>query len=152
MNSIFGRNGQRVLALIIGIADLSEEEVDQVTNVWKRVSPPDRAGAWAQLIRIATEQERYQILVAAARARREALSAGHKLRRMDWPFWAAASDAAAAVAAGARIGGACDILTAPLTAVMPSLAPSPGRTRDVAAGLTGDEPPAPDVLGEGGQP
>ena len=129
MASLFGRNGQRVLALLAGIADLSAEEADQVTTAWKQERIPDRATAWARLIRTATEQERQGILAAASVARREALAAAHRLHRTDWAFWAAASDAAAAVAAGTRLGPHYDTLTAPLAQVMPSLAPSPGRTR-----------------------
>ena len=39
MNPIFGQDGQRVLALITGIADLTAEEVDQVTDAWKQACP-----------------------------------------------------------------------------------------------------------------
>ena len=73
--------------------------------------------------------------MAASLARREALAAAHRLHRMDWAFWAAASDAAAAVTAGARIGRHYDTLTGPLAAVMPPLAAWPGRARG-AAGFT----------------
>lgn len=129
MHSLFGRNGHRVLALLAGIADLSAEQADQVTDAWKQEPFLDRAAAWARLIRTTTEQERHGILAAASVARREALAAAHRLHRTDWAFWAAASDAAAAVAAGTRPGRHYDTLTAPLAQVMPSLAPRPGRTR-----------------------
>jgi hypothetical protein len=142
MNPIFGQNGQPVLALIVGIADLSAEDVDQVTDAWKQVRPFDRAAAWARLVQTTTEQERYQILAAASLARREALAAAHRLRRLDWAFWAAASDAAAAVAAGARLGRHYDTLTAPLVAVMPALVPSPDRTHGGAGDFAADEPRA----------
>ena len=122
MNDIFARDSDRVLTLIAGIADLSPAEADQVTEAWKQASPLDRARAWARLTRATTEQERYQILAAASLARKEALTAARRLHRMDWAFWAAASDAAAAVAAGPRIGPPYDTLTAPLAAVMPALA------------------------------
>jgi hypothetical protein len=149
MYQIFGRDSRRVLALITRIADLSPAEVDEVTNAWKQASPPDRARAWARLTRATTEQERHRILAAASLARREALAAAHRLRRMDWAFWAAASDAAAAVAAGTRIGRPYETLTAPLAAVMPALAPHLGRTDGRTAGFGEDEPPAPAVLREG---
>jgi hypothetical protein len=149
MNQIFGRGSRRVLALVARIADLSPAEVDQVTNAWKQASPQDRARAWARLTRATTEQERYRILAAASLARREALAAAHRLRRMDWAFWAAASDAAAAVAAGTRIGRPYETLTAPLAAVMPALAPRPGLTDGRTALLGEDEPPAPAVLRQG---
>lgn len=149
MNQIFGRDSRRVLALITRIADLSPAEVDQVTSAWKQASPQDRARALARLTRATTERERYRILAAASLARREALAAAHRLRRMDWAFWAAASDAAAAVAAGTRIGRPYETLTAPLAAVMPALALRPGRTDDCTAGFGEGEPPAPAVLREG---
>ena len=149
MNEIFGRNSQSVLALIARIANLSPEEVDQVANAWKEASPPDRARAWARLTRATTEHERYRVLAAASLARREALAVAHRLRRMDWAFWAAASDAAAAVAAGTRIGHPYGTLTAPLAAVMPALAPPPGITGGHTAGFRDNEPPAPTVLREG---
>ena len=149
MNQIFGWQSERVLALITRIADLSPAEVDQVTNAWKQVSALDRARAWAQLTRATTEQEQYQLLAAASLARREALAAAHRLRRMDWAFWAAASDAAAAVAVGTRIGRPYEILTAPLAAVMPALAPLPGLTDGRTAAFNEDEVPAPAVLRKG---
>ena len=104
MTSIFGRNGQRVLALITGIPVLSADQVDQVTGTWKQGNPDDRASAWAQLNGTTSEEERYEILAAASLARREALETSRRMRRDDRAFWAAACDASAAVAAGDRIG------------------------------------------------
>jgi hypothetical protein len=149
MNPMFGQDGERVLTLITGIADLSAEEVDQVTDAWKQVCPADRATAWAWLVQTTTEQERYQILAAASLARREALATAHRLHRVDWAFWAAVSDAAAAVAAGTRIGRHYDTLTAPLAAVMPPLAARPGLAPVSAAGFTGGDPRTPAVSSEG---
>jgi hypothetical protein len=149
MNPMFGPDGQRVLTLITGIADLTADEVDQVTDAWKQVCPADRATAWAWLVQTTTEQERYQILAAASLARREALATAHRLRRVDWAFWAAVSDAAAAVAAGTRIGRHHDTLTAPLAAVMPSLTANQGPAHASAAGFAGHDPRASGVLSEG---
>lgn len=149
MNPLFGHDGQRVLALITRIGDLTAEEVDQVTDAWKQVCPSHRAAAWAHLVRTTTEQERYQILAAASVARREALAAAHRLHRVDWAFWAAVSDAAAAVAAGTRIGRHYDTLTAPLSGVMPALAASPGPAYASGAGFTGHDPGSAAVLSEG---
>lgn len=120
--SIFGPNGQRVLALITGIPALSADQVDQVTRTWKQANPDDRASAWAQLNGTTTEEERYEILAAASLARREALETSRRMHRPDRAFWAAACDASAAVAAGDRIGRHYDILVAPFAEVMPSLA------------------------------
>jgi len=149
MNPMFGQDGQRVLALITGIPDLTAAEVDQVTDAWKQVCPSDRAKAWARLVQTTTEQERYQILAAASVARREALATAHRLHRMDWAFWAAMSDAAAAVAAGTRIGRHYDTLTAPLATVMPPLAACPGRVPVSAADFTADDRRTSAVLSEG---
>jgi hypothetical protein len=147
MNDIFARDSDRVLTLITGIADLSPAEADRVTEAWKQASPLDRARAWARLTRATTGQERYRIQAAASLARKEALTAARRLHRTDWAFWAAASDAAAAVAAGPRIGPPYDTLTAPLAQVMPALAPS--RTRNGTAAFSEAEPPALDALKEG---
>ena len=81
--SIFGSNGQRVLALITGIPALSADQVDQVTGTWKQGNPDDRASAWAQLNGTTTEEERYEILAAASLARREALETSRRMRRAD---------------------------------------------------------------------
>ena len=105
MDHIFGRDHHRVIAIIARLAELSPEEAGKVTSAWKQASPEDRARAWAGLVRGTTEPERYQILAAASLARQEALEAAHRMQWLDWTFWAAASDAAAAVAAGPGIGG-----------------------------------------------
>jgi hypothetical protein len=136
MDHIFGRDHYRVIAIIARIADLSPEEAGKVTRAWKRTSPADRARAWAGLVRAMTEPERYQILAAASLARREALAAAHRMQRLDWAFWAAASDAAAAVAAGPGIGDPYEILTSPLATVMPSLVASPASTGTTAVDVT----------------
>jgi len=106
--TMFGPDGQRVLALIIRLPSLNADQVDQVTSAWKRGDPSGRAHAWAQLNRAATDEERHWILTAAALARREALETARRLDRADWAFWAAACDAGAAAAAGARLGPAYD--------------------------------------------
>jgi hypothetical protein len=133
MTSTFGPNSQRVLALIASIPGLSAGQVDQVISAWKRVSPSTRARAWAQLSRITAEDERYRILAAAALARREALDTARRTHRMDWAFWAAACDAGAAVAAGARIGRHYDTLLAPFAAAVPALGRPPAPDGTTAA-------------------
>jgi hypothetical protein len=134
MTSTFGPNSQRVLALIASISGLSASQVDQVICAWKRVDPRARARAWTQLNRITTEDERYRILAAAALARREALECARRTHRMDWAFWAAACDAAAAVAAGVRIGRHYDTLLAPFATAVPALGrpPAPDGTAATA--------------------
>lgn len=136
MDHVFGRDHHRVIVIIARIADLSPEEAEKVTNAWKQISPADRARAWAGLVRGTTEPERYRILAAASLARREALAAAHRMRRMDWAFWAAASDATAAVAAGPGIGNPYQTLTAPLAAVMPTLVANPDSADTNAVDFT----------------
>jgi hypothetical protein len=67
MQSIFGRNGQRALALITRLARLSAKEVNEVADAWSQGSALNRGRAWAQLVRASTEQERYRILAAGPR-------------------------------------------------------------------------------------
>ena len=131
MMSMFGPNGQRVLALIAAIPGLSADQVDQVTVAWKSGSPDGRDRAWAELSHMMDEDERYRILAAASLARREALETARRMDRRDWAFWAAACDAGAAVAVGERIGGHYKTLVAPFAAVVPVLAdgPAPKLTR-----------------------
>jgi hypothetical protein len=125
MMSMFGPNGQRVLALIAAIPGLSADQVDQVTLAWKQGSPDGRSRAWANLNRVTDEEERYRILAAASLARREALETARRVDRADWAFWAAACDAGAAVAVGRRIGGHYDTLVAPFAAVVTVLTDRP---------------------------
>jgi hypothetical protein len=130
MMSMFGPNGQRVLALITAIPGLSADQVDQVTVAWKRGNPDGRHRAWAKLNAAMDEDERYRILAAASLARREALETARRADRTDRAFWAAACDAGAAVAVGERIGDHYDMLVAPFAAVVPVLAdrPAPAAT------------------------
>ena len=143
MTLTFDADGQRVLALISCISSMSAGEADQVTGAWKRGSAAERARAWARLNRAATEAERYRILAASALARREALETARRLRRTDWAFWAAACDAGAGVAAGARIGRHYDTLVAPFAEVLPALAHSPAAPASAADYQAGPSVPAP---------
>ena len=133
MRSMFGPNGQQVLALIASISGLSADQVDQVTNAWRRHSPHERNRAWAHLCRTTGEDERYEILAAASLARREALEIAARMNRADWAFWAAAYDAGAAVAAGERIGGPYDALITPFAGVVPFLSGGTGSSHGAAA-------------------
>jgi hypothetical protein len=132
MTSMFGPNGQRVLALIAAIPGLSADQVDQVTVAWRRGSADRRARAWAKLNRLTGEDERYRILAAASLSRREALETARRMDRLDWAFWAAACDAGAAVAVGKRIGEDYDTLVAPFADVVPVLAIDPASARQRA--------------------
>ena len=146
MALISGPNGQRVLALISCISGLRAREVDQVTSAWNRANEYARARAWAQLNQAASEHERYRILAVSALARREAMETGRRMRRTDWAFWAAACDAGAAVAAGARIGRHYDTLIAPLAEVIPALARGPIQLPDGEAASATDHQSEPEIL------
>jgi hypothetical protein len=122
MKTIFGPHTRRVLDVLDRLKDLSPADVDLVAVTWKHANDLDRAEAWAQLNRATSRDERYPILAAAAAGRRTAMDIARDLHRTDWAFWAAAWDAAAAIAAADRIGGYYDVLAAPVAAVMPSLA------------------------------
>jgi hypothetical protein len=125
MRAIFGPHTEQVLALLTDLWRLSPEEINKVTKAWKEASDLDRAEALARLNRGASRNERYRILAAASVARRQAMDVAYMHHRTDWAFWAAAWDAAAAIAADDDSGSEYDILTAPLMTVLPSL--SQGR-------------------------
>ena len=135
MRAVFGPHTKRVVQFLTNLRDLSPIEIDMVTGIWKQADDLDRAQAWAQLQRVTTQDERYLVLAAAAAARRIAMDTAHKLSRSDWASWAAACDAAAAIAAGDRLGADYDTLTAPLAAVMPWLATSQPSDQGQAPGL-----------------
>jgi hypothetical protein len=120
MREVFGGRTRQVLDFLARLRDLSPAEIDLVTSAWKQASGLDRAEAWARLLTITTPGERYPILAAASAARRAAMETTRALRRPDWAFWAAAWDAAAAIAAADRIGSSYDTLTTPCAALVPA--------------------------------
>jgi hypothetical protein len=129
MRPIFGPHTERVLEFLADLWLLSPEEISKVTTAWKEAGDLERAEAWAQLHRVASGDEWDKILAAASVARRQAMDAAYLLQRADWAFWAAAWDAAAAIAAEERIGSGYYVLTRPLMTVMPSLSQSRGGAR-----------------------
>jgi hypothetical protein len=137
MRQIFGPHTERVLKFLADLWLLSPEQISEVTAAWKQASDLERAEAWAQLHRVATGEDWDEILAAASVARRQAMDAAYLLHRVDWAFWAAAWDAAAAIAAEDRIGSGYHVLTRPLMTVMPSLSES--RTGARVPAQRGDE-------------
>src|SRR5258708_2427248 len=121
MRLIFGPHTQRVLKFLADLWLLSPNEISTVTQTWKDANDLERAEAWAQLHRDASAEDWDRILAAASVARRQAMDAAYLLERTDWAFWAAAWDAAAAIAAEESIGSYYNVLTGPLGSVMPSL-------------------------------
>lgn len=136
MIRIFGPNTQLVLALLARLPDVSPEEMGKVTDAWRQTNDLDRAQAWAQLHRVATERERCWIVAAASVARQVATDAASAYGWTDWEFSAASSDAGAAIVAGDRIGSQYETLISPLAAVMPWLPPDIGGCRAMRT-LTG---------------
>jgi hypothetical protein len=128
MRAVFGPHTEQVLALLTDLWRLSPEEINKVTKAWKEASDLNRAEALAQLNRAASSDERHRMLAAASVARREAMDVANMHHRTDWAFWAAAWDAAAAIAAE-KSGSEYDILTAPLMTVLPSLSHGRGGVR-----------------------
>ena len=126
MRLIFGPHTQRVLKFLADLWLLSPDEINTVTQTWKEASDLERAEAWAQLHRDASTEDWDKILAAASVARRQAMDAAYLLERTDWAFWAAAWDAAAAIAAEECAGSHYNVLTGPLGSVMPSLAGARG--------------------------
>jgi hypothetical protein len=120
MTAFFGPNTSRVVTFIARLPELSPEQMNLVIRAWKQASNRNRAEAWARLCRVTTGEERYRILAAGSLARREAMDMAVKLDQPDWAFWAAAHDAAAAIAIGNRIGRHYHTLTAPFTVATPS--------------------------------
>lgn len=139
MRLIFGPHTQRVLKFLADLWMLSPDQINQVTQAWKEASDLERAEAWAHLHRDASDEDWDRILAAASVARRQAMDAAYLLQRTDWAFWAAAWDAAAAIAAEEGIGAHYNVLTRPLRSVMPSLSGAPGGT-GVPAQRTGAHP------------
>jgi hypothetical protein len=129
MRAIFGPHTEQVLALLTDLWRLSPEEINKVARAWKEASDLNRAEALAQLNRAASSDERHHIMAAASVARREAMDVANMHHRTDWAFWAAAWDAAAAIAAEDNSGSEYDILTAPLMTVLPSLSHGRGGVR-----------------------
>ena len=121
MRPIFGRNTRQVMTFLTELWLLSPEEINRVTRAWRAASDVERAEAWAQLHRASSWRERNSYLAAASVARRQAMDVASMLQRADWAFWAAAFDAAAAIAASERLGSHYDILISPLATVLPSL-------------------------------
>jgi hypothetical protein len=143
MRPVFGPHTKRVVQFLTNLRELSPSEIDEVAGIWKAADDLDRAQAWAQLQRVTTQEERYLVLAAATTARRVAMDTAHKLSRSDWASWAAACDAAAAIAAGDRLSADYDTLTAPLAAVMPWLASSQAGDEGQAPGLPRQRLPEP---------
>jgi hypothetical protein len=133
MKSIFGPNTQRILGLIGNLHELSAEQVDLVADTWKEASDLDRAAAWARLLRASEDNERYAVLAAAHAARNAAMEVAGGLRKTDWSFWAAASDAAAAMTAEDLAASDYETLTGPLALVVPPLAREADRGYAVPA-------------------
>jgi hypothetical protein len=145
---LFGPNTKLVLAFLARLSDLSPEDFATVANAWRQTDGRDRAEAWAQLHRATQERERYRILAAASVARQGALDTASSYHWSDWEFWAAASDAAAAIAARDRIGRHYQVLISPLAAIMPWLLPGDGEVQSGEA-IAASHLPSDDVLQQG---
>jgi hypothetical protein len=129
MKPIFGPRTQQVLNFLNELWRLSPEQITEVSRAWRKANDLNRAEAWAQLQRTASRNERHRILAAAAVARRQAMDVAHLYHRTDWAFWAAAWDAAAAIAADDGKSRQYEVLTAPITTVLSSLPPERGSAQ-----------------------
>jgi len=117
--ALFGPNTPRVLQFLVNLRNLSPAQIKLVTGTWNQASPLDRALAWAHLATAAKPE--HPVMAAASAARRAAMQTARAAGQDDWAFWAAAWDAAAAVAAGDVADSDYQTLTHPLGTVMPAL-------------------------------
>lgn len=140
MTDIFGPNTRGVLHLISHLNGLGVDQIDTVVADWKGQSREARAGAWAAIRTVTTSDERQAVLDVAALARREAMAVAQRNKSSDWAFWAAAWDAAAAVATCDRIEERHHrVLVAPMASVLPWLAwcrPDQVETSGLQAAIT----------------
>jgi hypothetical protein len=142
MIRIFGPNTELVLTLVSRLPDLSPEEISKVTDAWRQTNGLERASAWVQVHRVATDRERCWILAARSVARQVALDTASSCGWTDWGFPEAASNAGAAIVAGDQIGSYYETLISPLAAVMPWLV-----SRDGEVPNRGDVPDSPRLSG-----
>lgn len=123
MSTLFGPNTRGVLHLLSHLARLRSEEMDAVAAEWKRRPAQVRARAWAAAVNAAGGRLRTGVLSAAELARATARTVAVERDRVDWAFWAAAQDAAAAVVVRGWIDDAdYQALVAPVARVLPWLA------------------------------
>jgi hypothetical protein len=135
MSTVLGPNTRSVLHLIFHLRGLRAEQVDTVATEWKRRPAQVRARAWAEVTHAARGEERFAILAAATLARHDAMATAARNNRADWAFWAAAWDAAAAVASCGLIEERdYQVLVGPMAGVMRWLA-NLGPDRLEASGL-----------------
>jgi hypothetical protein len=117
--ALFGPNTLRVLQLLVNLRNLAPAQIKLVTSTWNQASPLDRALAWAHLATAARPE--HPVMAAASAARRAAMQTARAASQYDWAFWAAAWDAAAALAADDLADSDYQTLTRPLGTVMPAL-------------------------------
>ncbi|MGY1727548.1 hypothetical protein ACI79J_11310 [Geodermatophilus sp. SYSU D01062] len=124
MIDIFGPGSQKLLGFLVQIPDLGPDDVDAVAGAWRRTPAEARATAWAAIQRAMPPEDRPLVHNAAMVARERAMSVALSHDRTDWAFWAAAWDAAGALAAEHRIsGGSYRVLVEPMAVALGWLAP-----------------------------
>ena len=146
--ALFGPNTPRVLQFLINLRNLSPAQISLVTSTWNQASSPDRALAWAHLATAAKHES--TVMAAASAARRAAMQTARAAGQDDWAFWAAAWDAAAAVAADDLADGDYQTLTHPLGTVMPALTGHASTTARPSRGQKAAD--TRQAAGEPGQP
>jgi hypothetical protein len=124
MIDLFGPGSRRVLGFIAQILDLGPDDIDAVAGVWRRTPAEARAAAWAAIQRSMSPVGRSLIRNAAMVAREQAITAALTHGRYDWAFWAAAWDAAGALAAEHRVDSeSYRVLVAPMAVALGWLSP-----------------------------
>jgi hypothetical protein len=123
MTDFLGPNTRGVLHLLSSLGDLDVGQVHAVAAQWRRQSPRARARAWAAIGQAMTPRERMATFGAAALARQKAIDVASRSHTTDWAFWAAAWDAAVAVALCGRVhADHYEALAGPIAHVLPRLA------------------------------
>ncbi|HEY8458258.1 MAG TPA: hypothetical protein VIL34_21880 [Actinopolymorphaceae bacterium] len=129
MSDALGPNTGRIIRLIAQLREFGGSEIDRVVDGWKQQSHAERLSARAAIGAARDPDERQAALDAAAIVRREAMVVARRNNCTAWEFWAAAWDAAAAVAMSNRMEPrSFEVLVAPLLRVLPWLeAPGPDQ-------------------------
>jgi hypothetical protein len=102
MIDIFGPQTPRLFRLLTEMSELRPQDVDAISDAWRRTSAEQRARAWTAIHQAVDPEERIAIQNAALVARHLALAVSREKGLRDSAFWSAAWDAAGALAAAGR--------------------------------------------------
>jgi hypothetical protein len=137
MTQVIGPDTDVMFHLINDVRRMSTAQIDAVIDAWRHRPAAERVQARAAALRAASPDQRYEINAAAATARNAAMVAASLQGRVDWAFWSAVDDGAAAVAASGLIDDrGFEELIGPLAQVLPWV----GRRAHHGAELSSKQP------------